>query len=110
MTTPELLQSWERTRAFLRDATNNLSEFAQTEYFGDTVQIEEYIEHNELGLAFDVLESIAIGSYWESSLMLENLALAAANMGLTDKVQALDEKIGKLRGSKHKTRLPSTDT
>ena len=40
-------------------------------------KLAEFLEHNELGLAFDTLESIANESQWESQRVFELLALAS---------------------------------
>jgi hypothetical protein len=93
----------------LRDARAHLSQIAEAEFHGDLVQFEEFLDHNELGLAFDTLESLARESQWEGQRVLELLALAAANMGLVEKQHALDECITKLRGWKYETKLPIGD-
>jgi hypothetical protein len=109
MATPELLRSWKRTEGFLRDARAHLSQITEAEFSGSIAQFEEFLEHNELGLAFSTLESIASESQWESPRVFELLALAAASMGLQERQQALDEQLTKLRGWKYETVLPPTD-
>ncbi|OHX37814.1 hypothetical protein BJL95_08435 [Methylomonas sp. LWB] len=109
MATPELLRSWKRTEAFLRDARTHLSQIAKAEFANSIAQFEEFIEHNELGLAFDTLESIANESEWESQRVIELLALAAASMGLQDRQRVLDEQLSSLKGWRHETSLPAED-
>ena len=109
MATPELLRSWARTEAFLRDARAHLSQVAEAEFADGIAEFEEFIEHNELGLAFDVLESIADESQWESNRVFELLGLAEASMGLLDRQRIIDEKLSNLRGWKYETVLPAGD-
>ena len=109
MASPELLQSWARTEGYLRDARSNLSQIAEAEFCDSIAQFEEFVDHNELGLAFDTLESIATESQWESLRVLELLALAAASMKLHDRQGLIDERISKLRGWKYETSLPAND-
>lgn len=90
----------------MRDARAHLSQIAEAE-FGDSIdQFEEFVEHNELGLAFDTLESIAGESDWESQRVLEFLALAAASMGLRERQSALDRQLSLLKGTAYETVLP----
>jgi hypothetical protein len=107
MATPDLLRSWARTEGFLLDARAHLSQIAEVEFASSIANFEEFIEHNELGLAFDVLESIAGESQWESHRVLELLALAAASMGLHDRQRVIDEQLSKLKGWKYETSLAS---
>ena len=72
-------------------------------------EFEKFIEHNELGLAFDALESVANESQWESQRVFELLALAAASMGLKERMRVLDEQLSKLKGWKYETSLPPGD-
>ncbi len=106
MATPELERSWRRTEGYLRDARAHLSQIAEAEFFDPIAEFEEFLEQNELGLAFETLELIAVDSQWESMRVFELLALAAASMGLLDKQCTLDERITKLRGWKYETSLP----
>ena len=105
MATPELLRSWAQTEAFLRDAKAHLSQTAEAEFADSIAEFVEFIEHNELGLAFDTLESIANESQWESHRVLELLALAAASMGLRDRQRVIDEQLSNLKGWKYETSL-----
>jgi hypothetical protein len=106
MATPELLRAWKRTEAYLLDARAHLSQIAEAEYSDDILQFQEYIDHNELGLAFEALDVIAEESQWESQRVLELLALAAASMGLQEAQQRLDSTISRLRGGPYQTVLP----
>jgi len=109
MTTPELLRSLRRTEAFLRDARSHLSQAAEAQFVDGIAEFEEFIEHNELGLAFDTLESIATESQLESQRVFELLALAAASMGLRDRQRVLDERLSSMKGLKYETSLPAED-
>ena len=109
MASPDLVRSWKRTEAFLRDARAHLSQIAEAEFADAIDEYEGFLEHNELGLAFNTLESVSHESQWESIRVLELLALAAASMGLLDRQQILDERISKLQGWKYETSLPSQD-
>ena len=109
MATPDLLRSWKRTEAFLRDARAHLSQIAEAEFADAIAEFEEFIDHNELGLAFDTLESIACESRWEPQRVRELLALAAASMGLHERQRALDEQLTNLKGWKYETLLPAED-
>ena len=109
MATPELLRSWARTEAFLRDARAHLSQIAEADFADGIAHFEEFIEHNELGLAFDTLESIANESHWESQRVFELLALAAASMGQHDRQRVLDAKLSTLKGCKYETSLLDGD-
>jgi phosphoglycerate-specific signal transduction histidine kinase len=106
MTNHELHQSWKRTEAYLLDARAHLSQLAEAEYTDEIDEFEHFVENNELGLAFDTLESIANESQWEVLRVLELLALAAASMELLDRRDTLDKTITELRGWEYKTNLP----
>lgn len=109
MPNPDLLRSWTRTEAFLWDARSHLSQIAEAEFVDEITEFENFVEHNELGLAFDTLEAVANDSLGESHRVFELLALAAASMGLSDRQQTLDEQLSKLKGWKHETSLPAED-
>ena len=110
MEMPELEREWKRTEGYLCDARSHLSQIAEAEFSDALVEFQRFLEHNELGLAFDTLVSVAIESQWESMRVLELLALAAASMGLLDKQRMLDEQITKRRGWKYATVLPFART
>jgi hypothetical protein len=110
MATPELEKAWKRTEDHLCDARSHLSQIAEAEFSDALVEFQKFLEHNELGLAFDTLVSVAIESQWESMRVFELLALAAASMGLRDRQRMLDEQITKCRGWKYETPLPPERT
>ena len=56
MATIAMLQSWKRTERYLLDARAKLSPVAAVEHAESLGQFEDFIEHNELGLAYDWLE------------------------------------------------------
>ncbi|AXQ27971.1 hypothetical protein D0B54_04455 [Solimonas sp. K1W22B-7] len=102
-----LLKSWQRTEGYLRDARSHLSQIAEADFADGIREAEQYLEHNELGLAFDALESIAMESQWEGLRFFELLALAAASMSLVDRQKAIDGLISRLRGWTYETNLPT---
>jgi hypothetical protein len=105
MATIALLQSWKRTERYLLDARAKLSPVASVEHATSLGQFEKFIEHNELGLAYDWLESIARESDWESTLVLKSLGFAAASMERIDRQRAVDERLTLLHGYKYETLL-----
>lgn len=107
MVAPELLARWKRTETYLRDARSHLSEADEGMYADDISEAEGYLEHNELGLALDVLSEIATQSEFAPPRVLELLALAAASMGLSEKQREFDQRLTSLRGLKYETQLPS---
>ncbi len=109
MPTSELLASWRRTEAYLRDARAHLSQAAEGIHADEIAEAERFLEHNELGLAFELLNDISAENAHESLRTRELLALAAASMGLDEQQRAIDAEITKLRGSIYETRLPTND-
>ncbi|MGM9485891.1 hypothetical protein [Ideonella sp. YS5] len=109
MINPELLRSWACTKGYLRDARSNVSKYLEAEYSNDFVQFDEFIEHNELGLAFDTLCSVAKESRQESVHVFELLALSAASMGRLEDQRELDCLISELTEATHETHLPRLD-
>lgn len=55
MATSEMRKSWKRTEGFLRDARAHLSQEAEAICDAEIGEFEEFVEHNELALAFDAL-------------------------------------------------------
>jgi len=106
MPSPDLIRSWKRTECYLLQARDCLSESLNKEAVAASVKFSEYIEHNELGLAFNVLESVATECSAVSTEVLEFLALAAASMCRVDAQHRLDARISGLRGAPYKTALP----
>jgi hypothetical protein len=107
--TSELHAAWRRTEAYLREARAELSQAAEGIYADEIAEAEGFLEHNELGLAFEVLNDITVGNAHESPRVLELLALAAASMGLNEQQRAIDAELTKLRGWNYETRLPTND-
>ena len=106
MASSDLHDSWARTEGFLREARSHLSEVAEADHAATIAEFDDYIEHNELGLALDALRSIVKGSDFESPRVLESLALAAASMGMLEEQRELDNELTQLRGWKYETKLP----
>jgi hypothetical protein len=80
MTSDELRAKWRRTEAYLRAA---LAAVDLPDH--DRQQIEEFLDHNELGVAFEWLVSRLAEAH--ASLPTElhsNLAAAASETGLED--------------------------
>ena len=106
MTTQQLKDSWKRTEAFLLNARAHLSEVAEAECANEIAEFHEFIDHNELELALNALDSAYSKSQWEPHRVLELLALAAASMGLADRQREFDQALTKARGWAYTTVLP----
>jgi hypothetical protein len=91
MSDAKLLKRWKITEVLLeraRCALPDPSEQQKQEYVTLLAQYHRYLEHNELGLAFDTLEELGHlipcrGGFWR------DLERAAENMGLVDRLPAL---------------------
>jgi len=91
MSAPELVKSWRTTETLLaraRDALPDAPAHHEQEYARLLAQYREFLEHNELVLALDILEELghlvpARGGFWR------DLERAAKNMGLVDRLPAL---------------------
>jgi hypothetical protein len=59
MASPELIQSWARSEGFLREARAPLPAEIAVKFSADLKQFEEFLKHDELGLALDCLQGIA---------------------------------------------------
>lgn len=105
----ELPAAWRRTEAYLRDARAQLSQAVEGIHADEIAEAEAFLEHNELGLAFEVLNNITKDNAHESPRVRELLALAAASMGLDDQQRAIDAELTRLRGWNYKTQLPMND-
>jgi hypothetical protein len=87
----ELIKRWKITETLLERARNALpANPVQDEYETARLleQYQEFLEHNELELALDVLEDLghllsAQGGFWR------DLERAAENMGLSERLPAL---------------------
>ncbi|MES2316003.1 MAG: hypothetical protein V4631_00785 [Pseudomonadota bacterium] len=93
MVSEDLLQSWERTEKLLKIASSFLSPTVVKQQENALLEMAEFLEHNELGLAFDWLKSIAQECQWDSVELLEALVLAAENMGRIDDADRLRQRI-----------------
>ena len=93
MVSQELLASWARTEALLLAARALLSPEVERQHQTAILEIVEFLEHNELGLAFDWLKSVAEESQWESVELLAVLVLAAENMKRIDQASLLRQRI-----------------
>lgn len=98
MATPEIIQSWAITETYLKKAKALLDSDVVSKNSGSLSLFDEFLNHNELGLAFEWLESIAMEDQWDSIKLLEVLKLAADNMSLFDKVNVLNKRIIELSG------------
>jgi hypothetical protein len=76
MATAELKEKWKRIIAFLEIALKELPEQIRKE----TAQAEEWLEFNELGLAYGEILSIAIEYDFKNEIFDRNMALAAKEM------------------------------
>src|SRR5262245_12215836 len=91
MADQELIKSWKITETLLERARHALSDFPahhEQECAELLASYQEFLDHNELGLAFDMLERLghlvpARGGFWR------DLERAAENMGLVDRLPAL---------------------
>ena len=81
MASPELIQSWARTEALLREARAALPDAVAVTSREDLEQFEEFLEHNELGLALDYLQGIVEEANCATPSLTRPLRMAAENMG-----------------------------
>jgi len=87
----KLVKSWKITETLLERARGALPAAPmqhEQEAAALLAQYREFLEHNELGLALDILEELgylisARGGFWR------DLERAAENMGLVDRLPAL---------------------
>ena len=106
MASEELMRSWRRTEGFLRDARSHFSEAAEGICEEELREFEDFLNHNELELALDMLEAAFEKSSFETGRVLELMALAAASMGLFERQQRYDRELTNSRGWKYETVLP----
>ena len=88
MPNANLVKDWEVTATLLERARHALPVRQEQEYAGLLTQYREFLEHNELELALDILEELghltsARGGFWR------DLERAAENMSLVDRLPAL---------------------
>jgi hypothetical protein len=98
MATLELIETWERTERYLMTARGLLRADVESAYRDDLAEFADFLNHNELGLAFDYLTSIVREAQWDSIPILDALSLAAQNMKLAEDESELLTRIGALRG------------
>lgn len=58
MASPELIQSWAKTEILLREARAALPDEVVEAFRRDLEHFDEFLAHNELGLALDQLQEI----------------------------------------------------
>ena len=88
MSDAKQVKSWKITATLIERARRALPLGHEQEYAALLAQYSEFLEHNELELALDVLEELghlmsARGGFWR------DLERAAENMGLVDRLPAL---------------------
>jgi hypothetical protein len=88
----DLEKSWRQTKSHVEAAREQHPEDVADSEVGWSIQkYEEWLAHNELGLAFDELEGLGNGNNFGRGFWLE-LHGAAENMGLLDKATRCQEK------------------
>ena len=70
-----------RTEALLREARVALPGEVAVTFRNDLEQFDEFLEHNELGLALDYLQGIVEEADCATTSLTRSLRLAAENMG-----------------------------
>jgi hypothetical protein len=105
MVTPDQLSSWGRTEKYLLQAKALMTPTPGIDVALD--EVNEFLKHNELGIAADWLRSVAEERSWESVEVLKLLALAEASMGRSTNQQVLDQRLTQLLGRTHETKLPA---
>jgi hypothetical protein len=97
MATPEMIESWIRTETRLMAARDLVLPDVAAANARDLLQFAEFLDHNELGLAFDYLFGIAQESQWDSVPLLQALAQAAEGMEMSEELAALNSQISLLQ-------------
>jgi hypothetical protein len=105
MPSKALIESWKQTTAYLLDARANFSEASEGICSDEFIEFSSFLEHNELGLALDSLEAAWEKSGLEDFRVLEFIALAAASMGMFDRVKRFDDFLSRSRGIIYTTKL-----
>lgn len=105
MVSDDRLRQWSQTERYLLASKASLPVAAASTCADDLTQFDEFIEHNELGLAADWLGSIVreVGSIDA----MKFLALAEASMGRAEEQRKLDVLLSRLTGKSHETVLSS---
>jgi hypothetical protein len=88
MSDAKLVKSWKITGTLLERARHALPKLDEREHVALLTQYREFLEHNELELALNILEELghlvsARGGFWR------DLERAADNMGLIERLPAL---------------------
>ena len=81
MADTELMRSWARSEALLRQARAALPEGVERDFRTNLERFEEFLAHNELGLALDALEEVVDECGSVAAEVIEPLSAAAQNMG-----------------------------
>jgi hypothetical protein len=84
---------WQRTEQLLAEAKTLLSPDVARTNATDLQQFDEFMEANELGLAFEWLESITYENQPTCLPLLGLLRAAAEEMNLCEKLSQLDARI-----------------
>ena len=89
----DLRQSWDITRRHLESARHLLPHSSREDSEGGSLSaFEEFLSHNELGLAFDELEMIGLGNPCTPEFWREMLA-AAESMRLFEQAERWRAKL-----------------
>ncbi|PLP97463.1 hypothetical protein [Cupriavidus pauculus] len=96
---------WARTSTYLREARANLSEAAEGVCVDEIKEFEEYLSHNELELALDVLEAAFEKGDDANWRVLEIMGKAALSMQLHDRQRRYDARLTQARGWSYETSL-----
>lgn len=107
MATPDQLLSWARTERYLAQVKALMAKLPSLALASALTEVDEFLIHNELGIASDWLRSLAKESYWQSVEVLKLLALAEASMGRQSHREMLDERLTQLLAEVHETKLPA---
>ncbi len=97
MATPEMIKSWIRTETRLIAARALVLPDVAEANARDLLQFAEFLDHNELGLAFDYLYGMAQESQWDSIPLLQALAQAAEGMEMFEELAVLNSRINLLQ-------------
>lgn len=87
----KLYQSWAQTATHLQNAKQALSKSMLEEYSINLIQVDELLNHNELGLAADYLTDICIKTPSDALESMEYLLLAERSMGRVREQQQLEK-------------------
>lgn len=106
MASEELKRSWKRTEGFLLEARSHFSDAPEGACRNELAEFENYLRHNELELALDMLEAAFEKSSFKSWCALEYMAMAAAIMKFIKRQQRYDEELTKAQGRTFTTVMP----